>query len=190
MVLIGMSAFKRCGKDTVADYLVENYGFHKLSFARALKDSCKILFGFDDDDFEKNKEKEHPYWKVSPRKIMQFMGTEMFREKLQECIPWIKENFWIEKVKQSYLDLQNKYGTSVNVVITDCRFLNEEEAIRNLGGLIIGITREGYMTPDLHSSEMELIKIKKDYIIENNSTIEYLYKNINSIYEEIKFDMV
>ena len=35
------------GKDTVANYLCEKYGFTSLSFAYALKMVCSILFNWD-----------------------------------------------------------------------------------------------------------------------------------------------
>ena len=35
-MIIGISGFQSSGKDTIADYLVKEHGFVKLSFASAL----------------------------------------------------------------------------------------------------------------------------------------------------------
>src|SRR5579863_3132559 len=48
-VIIGITGRKRSGKDTVGNYLVEHYGFVKVSFADTLKEACKIIFGFSDE---------------------------------------------------------------------------------------------------------------------------------------------
>jgi len=175
----------KVGKDTFADILIKQHGFHKLSFAYPLKESSKILFGFTDDDLDKNKEQIHPFWKTTPRKILQYMGTEIFREKIKEVIPWVSDNFWVEKLKQSYLDLQKKYGNDINVVITDCRFLNECNAVKKMGGYIIGIIRPLIKQADEHVSEKEFDLIKKDYVVINDSTIQELHKKALHIYNEI-----
>jgi len=52
--LIGFLAKKRHGKDTSADYLVKKYNYKKLSFAKPIKDACKILFGFTDEQLYGN----------------------------------------------------------------------------------------------------------------------------------------
>ena len=43
-MIIGLTGKKESGKDTAGDYLVKYYKFKKDSFARPLKDACKILF--------------------------------------------------------------------------------------------------------------------------------------------------
>ena len=82
--LIGIVGNAGHGKDTVADYLVNNYNFKKLSFATPLKQVCAIVFGLTDK--EMNHEKETPmarWFGLTPRKIFQFVGTDLFRNKLQ-----------------------------------------------------------------------------------------------------------
>lgn len=186
MVLLAMCARKRNGKDTFADILVEKHGFHKLSFAYALKESSKILFGFTDEDLEEDKEKIHPFWKTTPRKVLQYVGTELFRERIKEVIPWVGDNFWVEKLKQSYLKLQEKHGKNVNVIITDCRFLNEGTAVHKMDGYIIGVVRPSIKSKDAHASEKEIDLIKKDYLVINDGTINELHKKALQIFNEIK----
>ena len=48
-MIIGLCGKKRVGKDTFADYLVDNYNFDKYAFANPLKEACRIMFCFNDE---------------------------------------------------------------------------------------------------------------------------------------------
>ena len=45
-MIIALTGKKGCGKDTIANYLVEKYGFINYGFADPIKEVGKILFGF------------------------------------------------------------------------------------------------------------------------------------------------
>lgn len=49
MVLLGLLGRKRAGKDTLANILTREYGFHQLVLADPLKEACRALFDFNDD---------------------------------------------------------------------------------------------------------------------------------------------
>ena len=101
-----------------------------------------------------------------------------------------------------------------NIVIDDCRFINEMESIRKYNGILIKVTRGelpewyntaldevrylktyGYETgfesmmaikyPDVHISEWGWIDEKFDYDIENNGTVEELNNKIDNIIKNI-----
>lgn len=46
MIIIGLCGAQGAGKDTVGEILINEYGFHKLSFASALKDMLAALFSW------------------------------------------------------------------------------------------------------------------------------------------------
>ena len=76
MSLIGFLARKQHGKDTASDYLVKKYGYVKIALATPLKEACKVLFGFNDEQLYGNlKEGVDSYWGVSPRQIYQYLPT-------------------------------------------------------------------------------------------------------------------
>jgi dephospho-CoA kinase len=152
--LIGLLAKKRNGKDTVADYLVENYGFIKLSFADPVKQACKHIFSLTNEQLYGDKKEiiDH-YWKKTPRELLQIVGTDMFRNNFDKHI-------WIKSLKKKYLDII-KNNQNANIVISDVRFLNELQSIHQLNGVVIKIIRPNIQSCDNHESENNINYIKK-----------------------------
>jgi hypothetical protein len=52
MSIIAICGFQGAGKDTLADILVNNYGFIRVSFAGAVKDVASAIFGWDREMLE------------------------------------------------------------------------------------------------------------------------------------------
>ena len=194
-MIIGICGFQSSGKDTIADLLIKEYGFKKLSFAGALKDVVSIIFGWSREKLE-GLTKEDREWReqidcwwsttlemplLSPRYVLQYFGTDLFRNQWHPDI-WVKV-------------VENQLKNYENIVITDCRFENEINLILAHGGKIIHIYRElplwfnnykiGIDVEEsklLHRSEIEWIRCYKDYEIYNNGTIEELYTQINNLF--------
>ena len=193
-MLIGICGFKSSGKDTIADYLIKEHGFIRLSFASAVKDIISIMFGWPRDKLEgltkedREWREQVDYWwaktlnipELSPRYAMQYIATDVFRNHFHHDI-WVKI---VENQLQKY----------ENVVISDCRFENEINMILQLHGKIIQVHRNlpnwfySYRkgeNPDevkmIHSSELEWIRCHMDYEIENNGTIDELHNKIKDI---------
>lgn len=147
-MIIGLSGKKQHGKSTIAKYLVEQYKFTEVSWAEPLKEIVgKQLFGFTHNQIYDDKEKEiiDQEWKMSPRKALQIVGTECFRREV--C-----DDFWVKLGIRKI----NQIGLNSNIVVSDCRFLNEVEALRNIGGKIIRVLKLGTKDTDTHASEIEL----------------------------------
>jgi len=172
--IIAICGEKRCGKDVLARYIVEKYGYTRLAFADPLKKFVKLIFDFNDiqvgiddiicDGTEKDTIDER--WGISPRNAMQFFGTEIFQNKVQELIPNINKDFFANILLRKIKD--NK-----TYVISDIRFLHEYEKIKNLDVTIIRIIRPtNNSNTDEHISEQEFKKIPFDIEIVNDSTIE------------------
>ena len=61
--IIGITGKKFNGKDTGAIYLINNYGYERLAFADALKEACKCIFGFTNEQLYGNKKEDiDEYW--------------------------------------------------------------------------------------------------------------------------------
>ena len=191
-MIIGICGFKSSGKDTIAEYLIKEYGFKKVSFASTLKDIISIMFGWSRDKLEgitkedrEWREKIDPWWSktlkmplLSPRYVMQYFGTDLFRNHFHPDI-------WVKIVENKL----NKYVEEDNIVITDCRFNNEINMILQLGGKIIQVHRNlPIEVKCIHSSEIEWIRCYKDYDIENVGTIKELEEKVKYILEKLLKD--
>lgn len=202
-MIIGIVGFIGSGKDTVADYLVENHNFARDSFANTLKDAVAAIFGWDRELVEGRtkearewREQVDPWWaarlgmpNLTPRLVLQLWGTEVGRRAFHTDI-------WIAS-------LENKLRkSSGNVVITDCRFPNEVQAIKNAGGIVIRVKRgpepewyrlaelanQGLTVPQehlaklgIHASETSWVGSNFDAVLENNGTLEELYAKVKDL---------
>lgn len=182
--VIGVTGRKENGKDTLGSYLIEKHGYKRIAFADALKNACNCIFGFTDEQLYGNlKEEIDEYWKTSSRKILQFVGTDLFRDRLHELIPWIGQNIWVEVVKKKILD-EWKINPDTKFVVTDVRFINEIQLIKELNGIIIRVNRPSVnRLPDPHPSEMQIETLPVDHEILNESTLEDLYNSFEQYVE-------
>ena len=184
MKLIGLIAGKRCGKDTFADYVIKKNNYVKYGFADPLKEACRHLFVFNDEQlYGECKEDFDERWETTPRKIYQQVGTEMFRNYFQTLFPENKNlkggNFWVYRFKLWYQE-ELKKNPELKVIISDIRFQNEADIISELGGTLIKIERDTKMV-DTHISEANIHKIKSKYTITNDSTLDDYYNKIDSL---------
>lgn len=178
-LIIGFHGRAGAGKDTAADSVDDAI---KLAFVKPLKDAAKILFNFTDEQLYDNKLKEviDKKWNNSPREILQWLGTDVLRND-------ISEDFFLIHMKQR---IENVYDIYDIIIISDCRFPNEAEFIRNIGGVVIEITRddanEGGTEHSEHISEQKLPRDLVDYVIENNGTKDELFKKVNDLINLLK----
>ena len=160
-MIIGLTGRKYNGKDTAAKQLI-NDGYIPMSFAEPIKDVAKMLFGFSENQVNgSQKEEMDVRWNTTPRAVLQFIGTELFREQIQQLLPEIGADFWVKSI-------ENRIPSNANVVITDVRFPNEVAMIRKLGGKIIRVRRTLVSNPDTHASEQQIDLLDADYDIDNN----------------------
>lgn len=187
MKLIGIVGQKRCGKDTIADYLIKNNSFQRYSFADPIKRGAMEMFGFTEAQMwgsAEDKETVDPRWGISPRRMLQLMGTELFQfditKHLTEDEFPIGREVWVHRFKLWYEDQTKKLtiNDNFNVVIADVRFIHEAKAIHQMGGEIWRVERPSIISTDLHASEKEQLEIEADVTIINDSGLEELYIKI------------
>jgi dephospho-CoA kinase len=199
-MIIGLIGNKRVGKDTVADFLCSTYNFKKYAFADGVKETCKVLFDFTDEQMNNDKKEDIDIqWNISPRKAMQFIGTEIMQYKIQELIPDIKKLFWVNRLRNKIIkenNIKDIGDLHNNIVITDFRFLHEINEFKNI--MFIHILRnKTYEGEDSHISENELTSIdimcldlKKCHIIYNNGSLDDLYSKMEDIKGDIQGDIL
>jgi len=179
-LILGIIGCKQSEKDAVSNYLQSDYNFTKLAFATSLKNICKEIFDLTDDQLNgKNKDIVDSYWNIEPRKILQYVGTELFREKLGELIPQIGKNIWIKKIQKTI-----ESCPSICFVITDVRFQNEIDMIHAINGKIIYVIKPLYDNTILsqHILESGIDNLKNiDFIVYNDSSLSQLFIKIDKI---------
>lgn len=190
MRIIGLCGLIGSGKNTVAEHLMEHHYYISVSFAETLKDAAACIFGWDRDMLEgatpedrAARELKDEWWSerlgfdVSPRYMLQYLGTEVMRNNLHPDI-WtlsaeklIKENPW-----EQY-------------VFTDVRFPNEAAMIRRIGGKVWHVRRGelpewfGQNPEHIHVSEISWNNETFDATIYNDGTIEDLKTTIDNLLE-------
>ena len=208
-MIIGINGKIGVGKDTVGEIIqklcVTNNGpeFEIRKFAGKLKIIASLLTGipvekFEDQEFKKNNLSDewstvnslstrHKVRKdMTVRELLQKLGTEAMREGLHTNV-WVNALFadyklWSDGRKDWYPDW----------IITDMRFPNEIEAVKERHGITIKVVRSFNhkmgsketgtldLTP-LHPSETALDDAEFDYEIINDGTIEDLVEKVRTI---------
>ncbi len=168
----------RSGKSTVAGWLEETHGYHRLPFAKVLKEMCRPLFsalGYSVEDikhFENGDKKDLIINGKTVRDFYKTLGHEWGR-----CM--IYNRLWITAWQRSAsmaLDEHHFPG----VVADDMRYENEAATVRLLGGKAWGVRRPGFVPPDAHASEGEIPIENADFVIENAGTYDDLMNFLNT----------
>lgn len=184
-MIIGISGKAQAGKDTIAgmlQVLLTNphitwdmynsdicyaWDHFIVHYADLLKEVSQEMLDMPFDDFN-NQEVKQQYidWLgMTVREFLQKLGTAVRKE--------IDPDFWVKALFNTY--------HNGNVIIADVRFPNEAEAIKERGGILIRIERPGAGAGN-HISETALDNYDKfDYIVNNDGTLEDLFKRISNI---------
>ena len=183
-MIIGICGKKRCGKDTIADILVNTYNFEKYAFGDPIKKIAQIIFNFSEEQlYGDKKEEKDEYWGISPREFFQKFGTDYaqyyFNNQFPNLLKENPRNLWVEVFQKWYMTEKEK-NPNLKVVISDVRFIHEIQKIKSLGGYVIKVERNLNNIDD-HISEIEMDIIPEDtfnLVIENKGTKEDLFKII------------
>ncbi|HEX9089795.1 MAG TPA: hypothetical protein VF867_20045 [Arthrobacter sp.] len=202
MIVIGLSGNISAGKDTVADILVRDHGFTKMSFADPVKEMLRDLdpiVGYDIyqicsceecepeveelrlsdlylNGYDDETIKDSP-WGDEVRGLWQRLGTEALRTRDPE--------FWVNEALEA-LGRQ----ASERVVFTDVRFPNEAQMIYNLAGPFFAAGELSFSKinssvwritrtlddeeADVHESEQYAGLMEEEITIVNDATLEEL----------------
>ena len=136
----------------------------------------------------------------TPRLLLQHIGTELFRNQIIDGI-------WVNALMSEYKPKEELVGTTPeniqwgevypNWIITDTRFPNELQAVKDKGGINIRVNRpkerelilrnatsiidtRKTLEPE-HKSETVLDNAEFDYTIENDGTLDELIDKIRAL---------
>lgn len=177
MKILAISGWKRSGKDTFADHLVEKDGYKKLSFANTLKDMAAEQYGiprthFDDSEFKEapikhlpvvtkdkfgalihkfmKKELASGYW--TPRAILILEGSVKRS---------VISSYWVKRVVNT-IKQEAPLLRKPLFVIADLRYKSEAEQLREAFGTNLELIRINRFdsSPSTDPSEMDLVDYK------------------------------
>lgn len=193
MEIIALSGFARTGKDEAARVLVDDFGFIQIGFADKLREMLYALnpvvshksytVGMEEpydivttpvllqdviDTYGWGNYKETEYG-AEIRRLLQRLGTEAGRQTLWDSI-------WIDAALTGLPE-------DAKVVVSDARFFNEFDAVRERGGSIWRIERDGVGPLNSHASETEATSYPHfAKVLYNNSTLSDWQDKIHTEY--------
>lgn len=173
--LIGLAGAAGAGKDEVGQALVAK-GWKRRAFADKVRDFLYAMnppvpheegveaysLAVEVDMFGWDEVKKYP----GVRELLQRCGTEAGRHILGPDV-WVSALF------------QDEAGWDAPVVITDVRFPNEAQAIKDRGGLVVEVRRpkQILISGTDHISENALKDWDFDVVVLNTGTVEDLHKS-------------
>jgi hypothetical protein len=189
-------------------WLEEASGWEVKKWAGKLKAIASMLTGIPQEKFEDQEFKKTnlgPEWNIdmpyesdapwvgdnetyevpmSVRDFLQKLGTDAIRDGLHT-------NAWVNALMSDYTPTQVQWsdgplggyedGPMPNWIITDTRFPNEAQAIKDAGGLVIRVDRPGVKPINNHPSEVGLDNWDFDYKIANVSDLRALTGTVETI---------
>jgi hypothetical protein len=169
--------------DPNIDYSYGSHGFQIRKMAGKLKQIASILTGISAENFESQEFKKmqmHSCWGMTYREFLQKIGTDAMRNGLHEDT-WLNA-FWVDyKPPMNVTYKVSDYSKYPKWIITDIRFENEYNSVKEREGLMIKVERPGIETQS-HASETGLDHITDwDWVIQNDGTIEDLISMVKDI---------
>ena len=180
-------------------WMQDQSGWEIKKWAGKLKTIASLLTGipaykFEDQEFKKTKLGPEWNWyseefveqgvyrkvehQMTVRDLLQRLGTEGLRNGLHT-------NVWINALMSDYkcvpADRAPNGWDCDNWIITDTRFPNEAQAIKDAGGIVIRVDRPGVKPVNPHPSETSLDDWDFDHKIMNGSDLVSLIFTVNTI---------
>ncbi|MGW6061702.1 deoxynucleotide monophosphate kinase family protein [Streptomyces sp. NPDC055189] len=168
------------GKDTVGARLVRRFVFARVAFADPLRDlalSVDPIVGYEPAGFgplplRLSDVVRREGWDTAKRR------PEVRRslQRLGQSVRDQDERFWL-RAALAKIDVADRWN--LPTVVTDCRYVNEAEALRGRGFLLVRVERPGDHGPSGadqrgHQSETELDDFPADAVLTNGGSLAEL----------------
>lgn len=197
--LVGLIGKKRVGKDTFANVLVAEFSFARVAFADPLKEMAMtidpIIAERSHDGLWTPARLNPAVWVDGWEHVKdEYLEARRFLQRLGDGVRQFDPEFWVRAGMESADAWRCGFGDDGGtgtvharpVVITDVRYPNEANAIRDAGGILVRIVRPGVDDGDTHASETALDDYDVDAIIENDGDLADLREFAHDVMEDIR----
>jgi hypothetical protein len=176
--IIGFTGPPGAGKSLCAEVYRGVNGGYLYAFATPIKNMLRAGFGIDFEDpywnDRDNKEKLIPAFGVSPRELMQTLGSNWGRE-------LVNPDVWITLATGVLI----KRGAGM--VISDLRFENEAKWVRDRGGIVVHVSTDKPFDNG-HYAEKGIKFKKGDYKFDGSQPVNTVYDRIVVLCQKIAED--
>jgi hypothetical protein len=150
-----------------------------MKFARPLKEMLRTLYreaGLSEKMIERKIEGDLKRTSCpilggkTPTDAMQTLGDEWGRQ-------LVCPDLWVNILGSKY-----RQSTATNVVVDDCRYVNEARTVRQLGGQLWKVVRNVKDPVEMnrqHRSETEQADLVTDWVLENDGGLLTLYTRVD-----------
>lgn len=176
--IIGLAGRAGTGKSTIARLLCEQHAFVEVSLAEPIKRALAAMLdlpraAFDDRDF-----KDLPITclgNTTPRRLMQTLGTGWGRQ-------MIADDIWLTLARQRIdrLTAQAERLHISGIVVSDLRFDNEADLVRDMGGTVWHIVRPAPPV-QAHRSEAGIAAQPGDRTLDNTGPVDRLETTLDHL---------
>ena len=179
--LVALHSLAGSGKTTTARCLVQHHKAVEYALASPLKKVCGILYNLTQEQMEDPILKMTPIPRLNgatPRYCLQKFGTEVIRKHHSQALPLLPyKSLWLDLGKEWIAEHPDDFK-----VISDARFVDEVDMIRELGGYVLGIERPCCSeSAGTHDSEQVLFH-RCDGVVTNNGTLEEFHQKVQALF--------
>lgn len=193
MTVIALSGWRMSGKDTVAEYLIREYGFIRVSFADALKERVAEAYDVPLEYMHEPGKKEMPLHQYPVIPGDPFCATihDLLKAELKHgfwtpralCIlegstkRSVYSNYWVRTVVN-----QIQSDPDRNYVISDMRYATEADTLKLLlPGVITARVLRAATVDTQDPSERNLDEYEFNHYIRNTGTMEQLHSGLDDL---------
>lgn len=196
--IVGLVGEPETGKDTIADFAIEDFGARRIAFADPIRecalaiDPIVAIQGTADPSqivvMRVSDVVSSVGWREAKqmpevRRLLQRIGTEMGRE-------IIHDDLWINLGFRRMLSYYNGSGQELDkFIFTDVRFPNEADKLREMAEsmngsfTLIRIARPGFGVVNNHASENSYDEIGTHTVLNNDGDLSDLRANASIVLE-------
>jgi hypothetical protein len=189
--IIALCGRRRSGKDTVAEWLAQTYGYRNVKVAARVKACARAMFDLSEAQTEGAlKDAPDPrYGGATPRRMLQWLGTDVMQRAIADVLPadYDARCFQIDGLVQDIEAADLASGRAARFVVSDVRFEHELARLREYadGNMIaIRLVRPAATTAeaDNHVSEREVDALAADLDIVNDGSRQRLFQRVAALF--------